>query len=280
MFHLNAIDRIVKREYINLTVNDVSLRLSVLKREGSKSPLVFLHGFGATKEDYADFAVLPRFSDRSFIAYDAPGFGETECSRLAGLSIPVLSRTAAAVIDHYGVAPCHLIGHSMGGLSALIFAHSNPEAVLSFTNIEGNLAPEDCFLSRQIIDFPEKDEEAFLEHLAENMRVVAEPSSALYTANLRGKTRPEAVAPIFHSMVELSDRARLMEFFLNLPMPKMFVFGSVNRSFSYLDQLSQAGVRLAEIPQSGHFPMYSNPPALWQAIGDFIEDLDREQEHE
>jgi len=60
-------------------------------------------------------------------------------------------------------------------------------------------------------------------------------------------------------------------------MPKMFIFGQENGSFSYLDQLNEAGVRLAEIPQSGHFPMYANPPAMWQAIGDFVEDVEREQ---
>ncbi|MHA1544059.1 MAG: alpha/beta fold hydrolase [Alphaproteobacteria bacterium] len=270
----------MKKEFINLTVDGVSPRLSVLRRDGSGPPVVFLHGFGAGKEDYADFAMLPRFKDRAFMAYDAPGFGETECSDLEALSIPVLSRTVASVINHYGVSPCHLIGHSMGGLSALMFAHSNPEAVLSFTNIEGNLAPEDCFLSRQIIDFPEADGKAFLENLAENIRAVEKPSSELYAANLCSKTRPGAVAPIFRSMVELSDNTPLMEYFLGLPMPKIFVYGSENRSLSYLDQLRQAGARLAEIPGSGHFPMYANPPALWQAIGDFIEDAEQEQEHE
>jgi len=269
----------MKKETINVTIEDVSLRLSLLRREGSKPLVVFLHGFGASKEDYADFDMQARFSGRAFLAYDAPGFGQTECPALDELSIPFLSRTAAAVVDHYNIAPFHLVGHSMGGLSALIFARSNPEAVLSFTNIEGNLAPEDCFLSRQIIDFPGK-EEAFLEHLAGTISVAPQPSSALYAANLAGKTRPKAVAPIFRSMVALSDKAPLMDYFLGLPMPKMFLFGLVNQSFSYLDQLGEAGVRLAEIPQSGHFPMYANPPAMWQAIGDFIEDAEKEQKHE
>lgn len=269
----------MKKETINVTIENVSLRLSLLRREGSKPPVVFLHGFGASKEDYADFDMQARFSGRAFLAYDAPGFGQTECPALDELSIPFLSRTAAAVVDHYDIAPFHLVGHSMGGLSALIFARSNPEAVLSFTNIEGNLTPEDCFLSRQIIDFPGK-EEAFLEHLAGTFGVAPQPSSALYAATLAGKTRPKAVAPIFRSMVALSDEAPLMDYFLGLPMPKMFLFGLVNQSFSYLDQLGEADVRLAEIPQSGHFPMYANPPAMWQAIGDFIEDAEKEQKHE
>jgi pimeloyl-ACP methyl ester carboxylesterase len=52
-------------------------------------------------------------------------------------------------IEHY-----HLIGHSMGGLTALMLADRDPTAVASLVNIEGNVAPEDCFLSRQIVSHP------------------------------------------------------------------------------------------------------------------------------
>nr|CCA86840.1 hypothetical protein RALSY_mp30152 [Ralstonia syzygii R24] len=38
-----------------------------------------------------------------------------------------------------------------------VFASQWPDRVLSFANIEGNIAPEDGFLSRQIVDYPEAD---------------------------------------------------------------------------------------------------------------------------
>ncbi|MDN3685100.1 alpha/beta fold hydrolase [Vibrio sinaloensis] len=56
----------------------------------------------------------------------------------------------------------HLVGHSMGGLTALMLAQLIPERVLSFTDIEGNIAPEDCFLSRQIIEYDRESDEQFL----------------------------------------------------------------------------------------------------------------------
>ena len=70
-------------------------------------------------------------------------------------------------------------------------------------------------------------------------------------------------------MVDLSDHGDLMTTFLCLPFPKMFMYGEQNAHLSYLPQLAAAGVELAEIPQCGHFPMYSNPPAMWARIGDF-----------
>jgi pimeloyl-ACP methyl ester carboxylesterase len=42
----------------------------------------------------------------------------------------------------------------MDGLTALLLANRHPDRVLSFVNIKGNLAPEDCFLKSTDIGFP------------------------------------------------------------------------------------------------------------------------------
>ncbi|WP_240769916.1 hypothetical protein [Pantoea agglomerans] len=60
-----------------------------------------------------------------------------------------------------------------------------------------------------------------------------------------------------------------MSKFLNLPPPKMFMYGEQNASLSYLDYIRQRGVKLAEISVCGHFPMYSNPAAMWYSINEF-----------
>jgi pimeloyl-ACP methyl ester carboxylesterase len=78
------------------------------------------------------------------------------------------------------------------------------------------------------------------------------------------------VRPIFTSMVDLSDHGDLMDRFLALPPPRMFMYGQQNHSLSYLPRLADNGVALAEIPHSGHFPMYSNPPAMWHRIAAFV----------
>ena len=72
-------------------------------------------------------------------------------------------------------------------------------------------------------------------------------------------------------MVDLSDNGDLMNRFLGLPCPKMFMFGAQNRSLSYLDHIEANGVRLSEIPDCGHFPMYSNPALMWRELAEFIE---------
>jgi len=49
----------------------------------------------------------------------------------------------------------------------------------------------------------------------------------------------------------------------------MFMYGEQNSSLSYLAKLDASGVELAEIPHSAHWPMYSNPAAMWERIARF-----------
>ena len=255
---------------IPLEIDGTELNVSAIAREGKMAPIVFLHGFGSTKEDYADIVRQASLSNYPFLAYDAPGCGETDCSNLDKISIPFLVETALAVLGHANIEQFHLAGHSMGGLTALMLAHQIPDRVLSFIDIEGNIAPEDCFLSRQIIEHPAPNAESFFDDFIERTVHTSAYSSPLYSASLRHKIRAEAVEGIFSSMVFLSDHGDLMDKFLGLPCPKMFMYGEQNRGLSYLRHIESRGVRLSEISECGHFPMYSNPPMMWREIAGFL----------
>lgn len=253
-----------------LTIQGVDLSLPKISRTGTKPPILFLHGFGSTKEDYADIVRHPDFEGHGFLAYDAPGCGASHCADVEQINIPFLVETARQMLAAEGIDRFHLVGHSMGGLTSLMLADSHPDRVLSFCNIEGNIAPEDCFLSRQIVEHADPDPERFLKAFVERVRLSPAFSSALFAASLHHKVRAGAVRGIFSSMVDLSDHAGLMQRFLGLPCPKMFMYGEQNASLSYLEHIEINGVQRAEIPQCGHFPMYSNPPAMWAAIAGLI----------
>lgn len=257
------------RHWMERTIDGADVRLSCISRKGAGLPIVFLHGFGSTKEDYADVALHPAFAGRPIFAYDAPGCGESECSDLDRVSIPFLVRTALAALAEQGIERFHLVGHSMGGLTSLMLAHQEPERVASFTDIEGNVAPEDCFLSRQIFLHAHEDPDQFMADFIARNWAAPFYSSPLYASSVRYKVRARAVRGIFESMVELSDHADLMDKFLALPFPRMFMYGEQNITLSYLPRLASNGVELAEIPHSGHFPMYSNAPEMWRRIATF-----------
>lgn len=256
-------------EHLEVRVDGVSLDVATTRRHGEGAPIVFLHGFGSTKEDYLDIAHQASFAGHPFLVYDAPGCGETSCADLSRISIPFLVKTARAVLERLGIPRFRLVGHSMGGLTALMLAHQEPDRVLSFVDIEGNVAPEDCFLSRQIVTHASDDAEGFLAEFSERVRRSPSSSSALYAVSVRHKVRAGAVRGIFESMVDLSDHGDLTAKFLALPFPRMFMYGEENSSLSYLKTLAAGGVELAEIPHSGHWPMYSHPVAMWERIAAF-----------
>lgn len=253
-----------------LTVGGAQVEVAGLYRPGTGTPMVFLHGFGSTKEDYVDVIHQAGLTDHPVLAYDAPGCGATTCTDLGAITIPFLVDIAEQVLNAHQLDRFHLVGHSMGGLTGLLLADRSPERVAGFVDIEGNLAPEDCFLSRQIITHHHDDPAAFLTEFIDRATDSRYYSSSLFAAGVRHKIRAGAVRSIFESMVDLSDHHALLDRFLALPMPRMFMYGEQNKSLSYLPTLAAADIELAEISRTGHFPMYSNPPQMWSRIDSFV----------
>lgn len=227
---------------IPLQVQGVNLELSTVHKPSGEPPILFLHGFGSCKEDIADVTVNPALQHYGYLAYDAPGCGHSLSDDLSATDIPFLVATAEAVLLHFSISRFHLIGHSMGGLTALLLARRHPDRILSFVNIKGNLAPEDCFLSRQIFLFPSEDPEAFLDAFINRTCGVKSYSNSLYASTLRARVRVDAVRPIFESIVRLLDQEDLLGWMLNLLCPTMFMFGEENCGLSYLSGLESGGV--------------------------------------
>ena len=251
---------------LDLTVDGQAVSLAVLTRRGSKPPVVILHGFGSIKEDFADIALYRAFDGHGVVVWDAPGFGDSRCADTEMLSIPFMVSCVEAMLNALGIDRFHLVGHSMGGLTGLCLARSMAHRVLSFSNVEGNVAPEDCFLSRQIIDFPANGPEAFLAAFIARMKHRPTLGAMSYAANLPHRVQAAAVGPVFRSMVKISDNENLLGDFLDLTCPIAFVYGDANDHLSYLNTLRADGVALERISRSEHFPMYSNPPEFWAAL--------------
>ncbi|HEV7943706.1 MAG TPA: alpha/beta fold hydrolase [Solirubrobacteraceae bacterium] len=97
-------------------------------REGAGSPVVVLHGWGASIETVASIVqVLRRIVEVH--ALDLPGFGESEAPHTPW-GVDDYRRFLARFMDAVGVqSPAALIGHSNGGRVAIAMAASEPERV-------------------------------------------------------------------------------------------------------------------------------------------------------
>jgi len=88
-------------------------------------PIVLLHGATFRSEDWEN--IFPRLATRyRVIAYDARGHGKS--GRAESYAIGALADDLLRVIDAIVGAPAIVIGHSMGGSTALVAAAARPAA--------------------------------------------------------------------------------------------------------------------------------------------------------
>lgn len=98
--------------------------------------LVYLHGWGDTGSTF-QFVVDEFRQDWFVVAPDWRGFGRTGGGALA-YWFPDYLADLDHLLEHYSPdAPVRLVGHSMGGNIAGLFAGTMPERVASFVNLEG-----------------------------------------------------------------------------------------------------------------------------------------------
>lgn len=99
-------------------------------------PIVLVHGWGDTGETW-QFVVDRLPAHRSVLAYDARGFGGTQWPR-DGYWFPDYLADLEAIIDHVSPdAPVDLVGHSMGGNVAMLYAGVRGNRVRRLINLEG-----------------------------------------------------------------------------------------------------------------------------------------------
>jgi len=102
-----------------------------------KVPLVMVHGWMDVAASY-QFVVDAFKEDRYVIAPDWRGYGLTESPVTDNYWFPDYLADLDFLIDHYSPeAPVDLVGHSMGGNVAMLYAGSRPQRIRRLVNLEG-----------------------------------------------------------------------------------------------------------------------------------------------
>lgn len=105
---------------------------------GQGTPVLLLHGLGSSTLDWE--YQLPALSPRhQVVLMDVRGHGQSDKPR-ERYSIAGFAADAAALIEHLGLAPVHLVGISMGGMIGFQLGVDRPELLRSLTIV--NSAPE------------------------------------------------------------------------------------------------------------------------------------------
>lgn len=95
----------------------------------SSETLVLLHGFAADKDNWLRFS-RHLTQDYRVIALDLPGFGDSDLPP-GSYDVGTQTERLADILDAKGIQQAHLLGNSMGGQIAALFAARYPERVRS-----------------------------------------------------------------------------------------------------------------------------------------------------
>lgn len=100
-------------------------------------PLVLVHGWMDVAASY-QFMVDALKRDRYVIAPDWRGFGETTSGEVDNFWFPDYLADLDFLLDHYAPGQAvDLVGHSMGGNVAMLYAGVRPERIHRLVNLEG-----------------------------------------------------------------------------------------------------------------------------------------------
>ena len=100
-------------------------------------PLVMVHGWMDVAASY-QFVVDAFANDRFVIAPDWRGYGLTELPHTDNYWFPDYLADLDFLLDHYApTTPVDLVGHSMGGNIAMLYAGARAERVRALVNLEG-----------------------------------------------------------------------------------------------------------------------------------------------
>jgi pimeloyl-ACP methyl ester carboxylesterase len=271
MFH-SMYPEIMHTQPVELMYKGRHFTIEYSCRRGRNGTVLYLHGLGCSKNDFREAFHRPELEAYTLLAFDFPGCGDSPYPEHAALGIDDLVEITHLVLAALNIKKAVLIGHSMGGLVGLLFVERYSAMVRGFINVEGNLAPEDCFFSRAVA---QSDYQQFVttSFPALKRRLAQEPQIGLRTyAKTLEKASASAYFELAPSLVEYSDHGNLVHRYTALSIPTLFMYGSAKQQLSYLPRLKESDCEVAEIPTSGHFPFHDNPPAFYRTIAAFLQE--------
>jgi pimeloyl-ACP methyl ester carboxylesterase len=103
--------------------------------DSEEQPVLLLHGWGDTGATFQFLA--DHLPERALLAFDARGFGRTQWCE-AGYWYPDYLADLDAIVDWLSPGqPIDLVGHSMGGNVALLYAGVRPQRIRRVVSLEG-----------------------------------------------------------------------------------------------------------------------------------------------
>ncbi len=246
--------------------------------EGEGRPLIIIHGFLGMSDNWKSFASLYAAEGFQVHMLDLRNHGRSFHSD--EFNYTAMANDLLEYCQHYNLTNISIIGHSMGGKVAMLFATTYPEMVEKL--IVADIGPkyyaphhQDILAGLNAVDFSTKPDRAAVEEilypfipdfgtrqfLMKNLYWVA-PGQLAFRFNL----------PVFNAKIEtigevLPDR-NIFE------KPTLFIRGGNSRYVLDTDvpeiQKHFPNFKLATIPDVGHWLHAENPKAFFEETAGFL----------
>jgi len=249
-------------------------------------PFVLVHGFTGSRDDFAD--VHPALAElQRTIVVDQRGHGDS--SNLGdpeAYGLEILVADLLGFLDALGIARCHLLGHSLGGMVALRFALEHPQRLASLVLMDTSPEPVTLMPVAMLHAGAKLGREQGMGALFEVMRQGANASrpeamrrtearmgANRYWARIRAKIEamdPEAMQGLASVLAAHPPATpRLGE----IGCPTLVIVGEQDVPFLEPSRRMAEGIpgaSLAVVPQAAHSPQLENQAAWLAAVREHL----------
>lgn len=255
--------------------------------DGPGAPLLLVHGWGGSKEDF-DPVVTPLAEHRRVLAVDMPGHGGSEGSdEPAAYGLAAMAAWLLRFADAADVGELHLLGHSLGGLIVQRTAALASQRLQSLTLMSTGLGA----LREEAGEYVVRVAIAARDHGMQAAMEVAATRPApefIPPANPQRETfvmrRFLALPPaaLVGGARNLIGAAPLGAFLYGIDIPVLVVSGQHDDTWTPAEQAllarTVAGAKQVVVPDTGHSPQLENSEYWLKAVGDFLAGAERRTE--
>jgi pimeloyl-ACP methyl ester carboxylesterase len=251
---------------------------------GQGAPVLFLHSYGpGTTAGITFHKTIGVFSQHfRCLLMDLPNFGRTGPVVFNEPVHDLQARTALRLLDALGIEKAHLVGHSQGGQSAMVFAYTYPERIDKLVTgayhlvtggdqyLMANRPSEGSRATREVMDHPTRDNvRRYLRvHLDDEALVTNELVDYIYQ-NHTG--HPEHEAARQQSVSVEYDHGPSVA---TLTAPTLIIWGRYDRMCAFeigiaaLNRINDS--RLVVLNKCGHWPPYEHPEEYTAQVLNFL----------
>ena len=254
------------------------IRINV-KEQGSGSPtLIFLHYWGGSSRTWDDvIAALP--NRYHTVAPDLRGWGASEAPA-SGYALADFSNDVAEIIAALDIQNYILIGHSMGGKIAQLFASRQPRGLVGLVLVAPSppvplTLPAEIQAEMRVAYESRQSVEASIDHMLTAKALTPARREQVIEDSLRGAPQAKLAWPTSTSHEDITEEVT------SISVPTIVIAGELDRVDSVELHKTEVLTRIPKsvihvLPATGHLSPLESPKEVAAAIDAFAREVSAE----